>query len=59
MVTELVPMKRYGILMVSLMLLNCIITLYIVVNSHVYDTGQSLINDNFTVVSIVKSTFKE
>ena len=30
-----------------------------VVNSHVWDTGQSLINDNFTVVSIVKSTFKE
>ena len=30
-----------------------------VVNSHVKDPGQSLINDNFTVVSIFKSTFEE
>ena len=33
--------------------------IHFVVNSHVYDPGQSLINDNFTVVSIVKSTFKK
>ena len=30
-----------------------------VVNVHVQDPEQSLINDNFTVVSILKSTFKE
>ena len=42
---------------------NCIITLYnlfsVVKNSPVQDPGQSLLNDNFAVVSIVKSTFKE
>ena len=31
----------------------------IVVNSHFYGSGQSLMNDNFTVVSIVQSAFKE
>ena len=30
-----------------------------VVNNHVQDLGQSLMNDNLTVVSIVKTTFKE
>ena len=30
-----------------------------VMNSHVKDAGQSLINDNFIVVGIVKSTFKQ
>ena len=30
-----------------------------VVNSHIQDPGQLLISDNFTVISIVKSTFKE
>ena len=29
------------------------------VNSHVYDPGHSLIDNNFKVVSIVKRTFKE
>ena len=31
----------------------------IVVKSHVKDPGQTLINDNFTQVSTIKSTFKE
>ena len=33
----------------------------VIVNGHVKDPGQSLIliNDNFTVVSIIKSPFKE
>ena len=30
-----------------------------VVNSHILDHGESLINDKFTEVSIVKSTFQE
>ena len=30
-----------------------------VMKSHVQDPGQFLVNNNFTVVSIVKSTFKE
>ena len=30
-----------------------------VLKSHVKDLGQTLINDNLTVVSIIKSTFKE
>ena len=34
-------------------------TIHLVVNSHVKDPGQSLINNDFTVISIVKSTFKE
>ena len=50
-------MKGYSILTVLLTLHYYLINF--VVNSHVKDPGQSLINDNFTVVSIVKSTFKE
>ena len=30
-----------------------------VVNSHVQDPGQSFTNDNFTVASIIKNTYKE
>ena len=40
---------------------KCILVLYYHLNfvgkCHVYDPGQSLINDNFTVVSISKSNF--
>ena len=58
-------MKRYSILTVLLTVFHCIITLStyylinLVVNSYVQVPGQCIINDNFTVVSIVKNTFKE
>ena len=47
-----VPMKWYDILnkTVNGNLLQYYI-IYFVVNRHVYDPGQSLINDNFTVVT--------
>ena len=55
-----VPMKWYGILMVLLTVIYChYYHIDFVVNSHISDPGQSLINDNLTVVSIVMSTFKE
>ena len=53
-------MKRYSILTNTV---NGTLLYYylmnFVMNSHVNDHGQSLINDNFTVVSIIKSTFNE
>ena len=44
-------MKWNNILMVLLTVLYCIITLNFVVHRHVKYPGQSLINDNFTVVT--------
>ena len=40
-------------------LLQYYLNINILVNSHVYGPGQSLINDNCTVVSIIKSTLNE
>ena len=51
----LTVMLKYGYVM---LILHC----YLInsfVNSEVYDSEQSVLNDSFTVVSIVKSTFKE
>ena len=59
-------MKRYGIGTNETVqyfngTVNCILVhhyhLNFVVKCHVQDPGQSLINDNFTVVSISKSNF--
>ena len=54
---------RFGIStneMVMVLLNGTLLHYYLVfvVNSHVKDPGQSLMNDSFTLVSMIKSTFK-
>ena len=57
MATSKNEMVRYRIGTIETVLHHYLINLFL--NGYVKDPGQSLINDNFTLVNVVKITFKE